>query len=68
MDDYLDAFVAGINQAGFSDFDRWHDWGSDYIALRLNRYGKPHFHKKVSWLNSQWGSEAAMNHATNYDN
>lgn len=68
MDDYLDAFVARINQAGFSDFDRWHDWGSDYIALRLNRYGKPHFHKKVSWLNSQWGSEATMNDATNYDN
>lgn len=56
MDDYLDAFVARIDQAGFRDFDRWHDWGSDYIARRLNLYGKPHFHKKVSWLNSQWGS------------
>ena len=55
MDEYLDAFAAKINQAGFCDFDRWHEWGSDYIILRLNNYGKPSFHKKVAWLQSQWG-------------
>ncbi len=55
MDEYLDAFAAKINQAGFCDFDRWHDWGSDYIIVRLNNYGKPSFHKKVAWLQSQWG-------------
>ena len=68
MDDYLDAFVARIDQAGFCDFDRWHDWGFDYIALRLSLYGKPSFHKKVTWLNAQWGSEEAINHLTNHDN
>lgn len=55
MDEYLDAFAARIDQAGMCDFDRWHDWGSDYIVLRLNNYGKPCFHKKVAWLQSQWG-------------
>ena len=55
MDEYLDAFAARIDQAGMCDFDRWHNWGFDNIVLRLNKYGKPSFHKKVAWLQSQWG-------------
>lgn len=58
IDEYLDNFAASINQAGECDFERWHDWGSDNIVLRLNLYGKPSFHKKVAWLNSQWGTQA----------
>ena len=57
IEDYIDAFVARIDQAGNYDFERWHEWGTDQIALRLNLYGKPCLHKKVAWLQSQWGIE-----------
>ena len=55
MDDFMDAFVAKIEDAGNCDFDRWHIYGSEMITYRLNHYGKPSFHKKVAWLQSQWG-------------
>ena len=55
MDDFMDAFVAKIEDAGNCDFERWHRYGSEMITYRLNHYGKPAFHKKVAWLQTQWG-------------
>lgn len=55
MDDYIDAFAAKIEQAGEADFKRWPGSKSNNIIYRVNHYLKPCFHKKVTWLNSQWG-------------
>ena len=55
MDDYLDSFAAKIEQAGNADKERWPQYWGDDITRRLNIYGKPSFHKKVAWLNEQWG-------------
>lgn len=57
MDDYIDAFAAKIEQAGEADFKRWPGSKSNNIIYRVNHYLKPCFHKKVTWLNSQWGSD-----------
>ncbi len=57
MDNFLDQFAAKIEQAGNSDFKRWGKFGADNITEKLNKYGKPSFHKKVAWLQSQWGSD-----------
>lgn len=56
MDEYMDRFVAKIEQAGNADHERWPQYPSDNTIDRLNRFGKPSFHKKVEWLNSQWGA------------
>jgi len=56
MDDYMDTFVAKIEQAGNHDYIRWpRSSQSNQPTYRLNRFAKPSFHKKVAWLNSQWG-------------
>ena len=55
MDAYIDAFAAKIEQAGTADFNRWPQSQSNVIRLRVNQYFKPCFHKKVAWLNTQWG-------------
>ena len=56
MDDYMDRFVAKIDAAGNADHVRWPQYPSNNLTKRLNEYGKPSFHKKVEWLNSQWGT------------
>lgn len=60
MDQYLDQFAARIEQAGNCDYHRWGQYGSDNIVFRLNAYGKPCFHKKVAWLQSQWGNDEVV--------
>ena len=55
MDAYMDQFVARIEAAGNADHVRWPQYPSENSTLRLNVFGKPSFHKKVEWLNSQWG-------------
>jgi hypothetical protein len=61
MDEYLEAFVARIEAAGNCDFDRWHVYGSEMIPYRYEHYGKPAFHRKVTWLQSQWGGSGDTN-------
>ena len=56
MDEYMDQFVAKIEQAGNADHKRWPQYPSDNTTERLRQFGKPSFHKKVAWLNSQWGT------------
>lgn len=56
MDEYMDQFVAKIEQAGNADHKRWPQYPSDNTIERLRQFGKPSFHKKVAWLNSQWGT------------
>ncbi len=57
IDDYLDVFAAKIEQAGYQDVVRWPQYVGNYnIRHRLNTYGRPYFHRKVAWLNSQWGN------------
>ena len=56
MDAYMDEFVAKIEQAGNADYVRWPQYNGKNTTKRLNRYGKPSFHKKVAWLQSQWGN------------
>ena len=55
MDEYMDQFVDKIEAAGNADYVRWPQYSGNNTTYRLNRYGKPSFHKKVAWLNSQWG-------------
>lgn len=55
MDRFMDAFAMKIEAAGNCDYARWQQFGADSIINRLNQYGKPSFHKKVAWLQSQWG-------------
>ena len=55
MDEFMDQFVAKIEQAGNADHVRWPQYPSDNTTDRLNQFGKPSFHKKVEWLNTQWG-------------
>lgn len=56
MDEYMDQFVARIEAAGNADHERWPQYPtSDNITQRLNEFCKPSFHKKVEWLNTQWG-------------
>ena len=58
IDSYLDAFGAKIEQAGYHDVERWPQYVGNYnIPYRINTYGRPYFHRKVAWLQSQWGSE-----------
>ena len=56
MDEFMDQFVSKIEQAGNADHVRWPQYPSDNTTDRLNQFGKPSFHKKVAWLNSQWGN------------
>ena len=55
MDDFMEAFVARIEIAGNYDHKRWPQYSSDNITARMRAFEKPCFHKKVEWLNRQWG-------------
>ena len=55
MDAFLDAFADKVEAAGNADFIRWPQYNGNNTTYRLNRYGRPSFHKKVAWLQSQWG-------------
>lgn len=55
MEDYMNQFVAKIEQAGNADKNRWPQYSGDNTTARLNAFYKPSFHKKVAWLNEQWG-------------
>lgn len=55
MDDYMDRLVARIELAGNADKVRWPQYSGSNTTHMLNKYGKVFFHKKVEWLNSQWG-------------
>lgn len=61
MDAYMDDFVAKIEQAGNADFKRWPQYSGNNLTLRLNQFARPSFHKKVAWLQSQWGHSDDMN-------
>lgn len=55
MDDFMEEFTAGIEEAGKHDYKRWPQYNSLNITARMRTYAKPSFHKKVTWLHSQWG-------------
>lgn len=55
MDAFIDAFVEKIEQAGNADHMRWPQYNGDNTTYRMNKFAKPSFHKKVEWLNGQWG-------------
>ena len=58
IDGYLDVFASKIEQAGYHDAVRWPQYVGNYnIPGRLNTYGRPYFHWKVAWLQSQWGND-----------
>ena len=61
MDAYMDEFVAKYEQAGNADFIRWPQYSGNNLTYRLNHYAKPSFHKKVAWLQSQWGEDNEKN-------
>ena len=56
MDAYIDEFAAKIEQACEYDYVRWPRYSSHNNTLKLNLYTRPSFHKKVAWLNTQWGT------------
>ena len=71
MDKYMDQFVAKLEQAGNADHVRWPQYPSENTTQRLNEFGKPSFHKKVAWLNEQWGvmaDDKALHADGNYYN
>ena len=51
-------FVGKIQQAGYADYVRWPQYSADNLIYRLNEFARPSFHKKVAWLNSQWGGSS----------
>ena len=55
MDDFIDAFAARVEAAGNADFVRWPQYSANNLTYRLDHYTRPCFHKKVAWLQSQWG-------------
>ena len=60
MDAFMDSWVAKIKKAGNADYVRWPQYNGNNTTDRLNHYGKPSFHKKVAWLNDQWGYPDAV--------
>lgn len=57
IESYMDRFAARIETAGNYDYQRWPQYAGDNIPGRVNTFLKPSFHKKVAWLNEQWGNE-----------
>ena len=57
MDAFIDAFGAKVEAAGNADFVRWPQYSANHLSYRLDNFTKPCFHKKVAWLQSQWGEE-----------
>ena len=55
MDAFIDAFAAQVEAAGNTDYVRWPQYSANEIPARLNQFYRPSFHKKVAWLNTQWG-------------
>ena len=55
MDAYITEFAAKIEQACEADFKRWPLYSANNNTYRINQFCRPSFHKKVAWLNSQWG-------------
>lgn len=55
MDAYIDEIAEKVENAGNADFVRWPQYSANNITLRINSFYRPCFHKKVTWLQSQWG-------------
>lgn len=55
MDRFMEDFAAEIEIAGNCDFKRWPQYNSKGITARVRAYAIPSFHRKVDWLQSQWG-------------
>lgn len=59
LESYIDQFAAKIETAGNYDYQRWPQYSGDDIPGRINDFLKPSLHKKVAWLNEQWGHESS---------
>ena len=57
IDQFLDEFAASIEVAGNCDHIRWPQYNGNGTTIRINNALKPCLHKKVAWLNSQWGAD-----------
>ena len=57
IDAFLDEFAAKIEIAGSYDYIRWPQYNGEGTTRRINSALKPYLHKKVEWLQSQWGEE-----------
>ena len=57
MDAYITEFAAKIEQACEADYKRWPLYSANNNTLRINKFCRPSFHKKVAWLQTQWGNE-----------
>ena len=55
MDTFMEDFTSRIETAGNYDHRRWPQYSSDNIPARMEAFEKPCFHKKVEWLQTQWG-------------
>ena len=55
MDSFMEEFTAKIEVAGNYDHIRWPQYSGDNITARMRAFEKPCFHKKVAWLQTQWG-------------
>ena len=55
MDRFMEDFAAEIEIAGNCDYERWPQYNSKGITARVRAYAIPSFHRKVDWLQSQWG-------------
>lgn len=55
VDAFIDAFGAKVKAAGNADYVRWPQYSASNIPSRLNNFYRPCLHKKVAWLQSQWG-------------
>ena len=56
LDALIDAFAVKVVAAGNADRVRWPQYSANNVPLRLNTFYRPCLHKKVAWLQSQWGN------------
>lgn len=59
IDAYLDAFSLKLQGVWRSNYKRWPQYVGNYnIPYRIELYARPAFHKKVAWLQTQWGQDS----------
>lgn len=60
MDYFMNSWAVRIEEAGNADYVRWPQYNGNNTTQRLNAYGKKAFHKKVEWLQTQWGENGVI--------
>jgi len=55
VDEFMDEYTQRIAKAGEADYQRWPLYNGEGIIDRYEKIVKPYLHKRIAWLNEQWG-------------